>query len=559
MAHLKVDNSVECEWCFEMVKLRKLVPHRENECEGRVVKCRFPGCSASFRAWERREHEKHYCEYKKSQQRALKEHALKAAEAKQTRRRRKEEEEQAKEAAQREKREQIEAFYKEVEYKRKKREVIKEQKAKDQKMREREEVEAKKREEEKVRRKRNLILGAAKSKLAEVECPQCSMLVVQKNMSKHLKFFCQYGTITCEMCHAKVRKMNWELHSKGARPPCFECNKRPEAEPCLYQSKRKIQTVQGDFGPVPPKATQKLTQLAMQLQQRPKMRQKILASFIDAEEAICSLGIVDEVLQGSSGGFVVDWSDFLLRLLQLSKDMMVCEQAGRVGRVVMADISLCYECWDADKLAPLTGKEQYVRRDVCPQVFLTQTMLRNRQASGAVQGWECKNGCGESFKSKTELKLHMEDVCPRRLVSCVCGGCTDIFPACERAAHEESCQYYARIQQMSQHGQEMRQLVACGLGCGEMVEKRKLETHEAKLCKKRYVGCEKGCGALVMLCDMKKHISDECQAPSEIQRRKMIAKARRKYLESDKSQGDPMVQFFNSRTLDPEGEVSDGD
>jgi len=380
------------------------------------------------------------------------------------------------------------------------------------------------------------------------------MLVVKKNMSKHLKYFCLYGTRTCEICSAKVRKMNWDMHSKGKRPPCFECGMKPQAEPCIYQSKRKIQTVEGNFGPVPPKATQKLTQLAMQLQQRPKMRQKILSSFIEAEEDICKLDIVDDVVHGSTGGFVVDWNEFLMQLLQLSKDMMVCEQAGRVGHVVVADISICYECWEADRLAPLTGKDQYIRREVCPQVFLTQSMLERRQKSEAVQGYECKLGCGKNFGSKTECKFHMENDCKRRLVKCICGGCPARFPLCDRAEHEASCEYYAKIQKMSEHGMAMRKLVDCGLGCGAQVEIRKQEHHETKLCPRRYVSCEKQCGALIQLHDMKRHIADECQAPSEIARRKMIAKGRRKYLDSEKSQTDPMVQFFNTRTLNPEGD-----
>ena len=311
-----------------MVKLRKLVQHRETECEGRVIECRFPGCNATFRAWERREHEKHYCEYKKAKARSMKQHAQQAAHVKELRQTRRVEEEEAVVAQKRRERERVEAFYKEVEYRREKRAVIKEQKEQDKKVcvcvcvcvwcvvvpasvcacvcvcgcarecifrflcvdssrrllatsvrpsayvcagtdlllllrcghsrffvcdvcsqiREREEREARKKAAEKVRRKRNLILGAAKSKLVEEECPQCSMLVVRKNMSKHLKYFCPYSTRTCEICHAKVRKMNWDLHSKGVRPPCFECGRRPDGEPCLYQSKRKIQTVQVSAG-----------------------------------------------------------------------------------------------------------------------------------------------------------------------------------------------------------------------------------------------------------------------------------------------------------------------
>jgi hypothetical protein len=553
MAHLKADNTVECEWCFEMVELRKLPHHRETECEGRTVSCRFPGCGASFRAWERGEHEQFYCEYKKQKERTMKLHARQAVEAKETREVRREEEEQAVLVQQREAREKVLAFYKEAEYKRKKRAVIKEQLEKDRKAKEEEEREAERREAEKVKLKRNMILGAAKMKLQQEECPQCAAMVMRKDMSKHLKFFCPYGTLTCELCNAKVRKMNWELHSKGVRPACFECGKRPEGEPCIYQSRRKIQTVVGDLGPVPPRATQKLTQLAMQLQQRPNMRPKILATFIDTEEDICKLEIVDEVLHASTGGFVVDWSDFLLQLLQLSKDMMVCEQAGRVGRVRVADVSICYECWAADKLAPLTGKEQYVRREVCPQVFLTQSMLARRAVSAAVQGWECRNGCGaDKFASKTDLKLHMEESCPRRIVSCVCGGCPARFPLAERVEHEQQCPYYAKIQNMSAHGQEMRRMVYCGLGCGEQLEIRRVDVHEAKLCKRRYVDCEKGCGAQIMLFDMKRHVADDCQAPSEVARRKMIANARRKYLETEKSHSDPMVHFFAQRTLDPE-------
>ena len=149
----------------------------------------------------------------------------------------------------------------------------------------------------------------------------------------------------------------------------------------------------------------------------------------------------NQVLHGSTGAFVVDWNEFLLELLQLSKDMMVCEQAGRVGHVMVADICLCYECWDKDALAPLTGKEQYVRRDVCPQVFLTQSMLARRQTSGAVQGWECKNGCGARFETKTDVKFHMQDECSRRMVSCICGGCPERFPLCDKAEHEGQCQY----------------------------------------------------------------------------------------------------------------------
>jgi hypothetical protein len=552
MAHQKNNTEVECAWCFEMIPLRKLAQHREKDCEGRMVECRHPGCPARFRAWERGEHEQHFCEFIKAKQQALSAHRQQAAVLKEERVAQKQQQQEAAQAEARASREKAEAFYKEVEYNRKKRAVVKEEKAEEAKVRQREEQEAKLAEVRRQQEKRDYMLGAAKAKLVEVECPQCSQMVVKKDLPKHLKFLCPYGTRTCELCNTKVRKMNWEMHCRGKRPPCFECGRCPCAEPCIYQSKRKIQTVRGDFGPVPHKATQKLTQLALQLQQRPKMREQILRTFIEAEEEVCRLEVVEEVIHASTGGFVVDWTEFLLQLLQLSKDMMVCEQAGRVGRVVVEDIAICYECWDDDKLAPLTGKDQYVRREVCPQVFLTQNMLEHRNETAAVLGWECQHdGCGETFKTKTARKVHMEQDCTLRLVDCMCTGCPARFPLKDRAAHESECTFYAAVQRKAAKGVASRQLVECSLGCGASMEIRRREQHETKECVHRCVPCERGCGCLVQLLDMKRHIADDCHAPSEVARRAMIAKARRKYLESSKSHADPMVLFFAERTLNP--------
>jgi len=57
-----MEQPVECEFCYEMVNLRNMDQHRLTVCPGRFVTCRILGCDMVFRAWDRDNHEKNFCQ-----------------------------------------------------------------------------------------------------------------------------------------------------------------------------------------------------------------------------------------------------------------------------------------------------------------------------------------------------------------------------------------------------------------------------------------------------------------------------------------------------------------
>ena len=212
-----MEQPVECELCYEMVNLRNMDQHRLTVCPGRFVSCRMLGCSMVFRAWDRGEHEKNFCQGVKRVQKVVKKHQNISKTIKKHRQEKKEEEKKLK------KREVLRAKVRQkqrfvlVEQALQKRKVLIAEREKQERLREKK---LQHREEERVQKYRNereQIIQAGLMKLEQIECEHCGTKVAKKYMAKHLRDECPVTMIPCgnKFCSIIVQRQDWNFHTHG--------------------------------------------------------------------------------------------------------------------------------------------------------------------------------------------------------------------------------------------------------------------------------------------------------------------------------------------------------
>ena len=333
----------------------------------------------------------------------------------------------------------------------------------------------------------------------------------------------------------------------GIRPLCFVCETPHDEYQSMYRSKKTMQTVKGNLGKVPDQASQKLTQLAMQLQARPRLRPKILETFIGEEEKLCQIKMVDKVLHVSSGRRIVDWDVFLMKLLQVAKNLMVCEKAGQIGQVMVKDLYVCQSCWNDDDLPPLTEKQHYRKISVCPIVFKRQQLLTDRAIRPTEL--ECSQGCGKRFKTRQDLKHHEKELCKHRIVKCRFGACSKSYRLSDRESHESTCKHAKLNLELLNRGRVQQQMTEC-VQCGIKCMRKDLKKHQLR-CPNRLTPCVY-CGEAMGLRKMQQHVATECTATEIVKQRKLIQNARRRLLDRVGTAGN-LVQFWQTKLFGDDG------
>ena len=212
-----MEQPVECELCYEMVNLRNMDEHRLTVCPGRFISCRMLGCNMVFRAWDRADHEKNFCQGVKRVERVVRKHKSVSKTIKLKRQERKEETKRLKKLeASRAKVRQKQRFVL-VEQALEKRKILIADREKQERLREKK---LKHREEERLQKYRNereQIIQAGLKKLEQIECEHCGTKVAKKYMAKHLRDECPVTMIPCgnKFCSIIVQRQDWNFHTHG--------------------------------------------------------------------------------------------------------------------------------------------------------------------------------------------------------------------------------------------------------------------------------------------------------------------------------------------------------
>lgn len=506
-----------------------------------------------FRAWDRDNHEKNFCQGTKRVKKVVKKHQNTSKVFRKKKEQQKAQEKKIKKRHARQAKVRQQKRFALLEKTLEKRKSIIEDRKEQERLIKRKIKQRQKERVQKYRDDRERIIQAGVMKLQQIECEHCGKKVAKKDMTKHLRNECPVTMIECgnAFCSIIVQRQDWDFHTHGNRPLCFMCETPRNEFQSMFRSKDKKQTVKGNLGPVPAQACQKLTQLAMQLQARPRLRTKILETFVGEEETLCQIKMVDKVLHVSSGKRIVDWDVFLVKLLQVAKNLMVCEKAGQIGQVMVKELWTCQACWNDDDLPPLTEKKHYRKVSVCPIVFKRQRLLVDRATRP--DELECPLGCGKHFKSRHELLHHKKELCKHRMVTCRFGNCGKKYRLSDRESHENDCVHARHNMELLNRGRVQQQMIEC-VQCGTKCQRKDLKKHQLR-CPNRLTPCQ-FCGEAMGLLKMKQHVATECTAKEIVKQRKLIANARRRIMERIGT-AENLVQFWQTKLFDnDDGQVN---